>query len=122
MQVGILNEEDARRGEGKFIDSNIINMRKRIRLLGNEYRLIVLSVLRTARHLVLADAATYVLCFLRVWFDPPSKLCTTIFTFILLLQNFIINFFKCYPLQETAQYQTIYRVTLKPNSRPCLNI
>lgn len=120
--MGILNEEDTRRGEIKFIDSHIINMRARIRLLRNVYRLRVLSALRTARHLVLADASTYILCFLSVWFDLPSKLFTTTFTFILLLQNVIINDFKCYRLQETVRYQTTYRVTLQPNSRPYLSI
>jgi hypothetical protein len=122
MQVGILQGEVTRRSERKFIDSNIINMRARIIHLGNEYRLIVLSVLRTARHLVLADAATYILYFLSAWFDSPSKLFTTIFTFILLMRKFITNVFKCYPLQETVQYETTYRVALKTNSCPFLNI
>lgn len=110
----ILYKEETRRGERKFSDSNIINMRARIRLLGNKYRLVMFSVLRTARHLVLAGAATYISYFQRVWFESSSKLFTTIFIFILLGQNFIINVFKCYPFQETVQYQTSYRVTPKP--------
>ena len=82
----------------------------------------MLCVLCTARHMVLADAATYILYFLSVWFDSPSKLFTTILTLILLTQKFIINVFKCYPLQGTVQHQTTYRVTLKTNSRPFLSI
>lgn len=122
MQVAILYEEETTRGERKCIDSNIIIMGARIILLGNAYLLRVLGVLRTARYLLLANAAPYVLYFLSLWFDSSSRLFTTIFTFIPLVQNFIIIIFKCYSLQETVQYQTSYRVTFKPCTRPCLII
>jgi hypothetical protein len=101
--VRISYEEETRRGERKCIESNIINMIVSIRLLCNAYHLIMLSVLRTARHLVLVDAAPYVLYFLSIRFDSPSKLFTAIFTFIPLVQYFIITVFNCYSLQETVQ-------------------
>ena len=103
--MGILCEEETTRGERKYIDSNIINMRAKIILLGNAYWsivLIVLSVQRIARHLVLADAAPNVLYFLSIRFDSPSRLFTTIVTFIPLVQNFIIIVFKCYSLQDSS--------------------